>query len=149
MVSALGQGTELSMQRLKDGNIGLIKEIINDEIRYTGHIDWSVIPQPKHLSHLEALFVHCISQIIERQTITSRTALIISTTKGNIDLLENAANESNATNIIKKEPNLSLSKMAKNIAIECGFTTEPIVISNACISGISAIVVASRLLRQG
>lgn len=149
MVSALGQGTELSMQKLKDGNIGLKKEIINEDIRYTGHIDWSVIPQPKHLSRLESLFVHSISQIIEKQFITSRTALIISTTKGNIDLLENVADNTNATNLLTYESNLSLFKMAKNIASECGFVVDPIVISNACISGISAIIVASRLLRQG
>jgi 3-oxoacyl-(acyl-carrier-protein) synthase len=62
--------------------------------------------------------------------------LILSTTKGNIDLLETP-----------DKGNLSI--MAEKIARHFGFVHIPILLSTACISGVSAIIVASRLLTEG
>jgi 3-oxoacyl-[acyl-carrier-protein] synthase-1 len=42
-----------------------------------------------------------------------------------------------------------LSQLAKNVADFFGFKTEPIVISNACVSGILAVSVAKRLIQAG
>jgi 3-oxoacyl-[acyl-carrier-protein] synthase-1 len=65
--------------------------------------------------------------------------LIISTTKGDVELLE----ESLDSNI------LSPADSAQRIAKTLGFTTDPIVVCNACISGLSALILASRLLEDG
>ena len=65
--------------------------------------------------------------------------LIISTTKGDVELLEESP----------EADHLSPADSAQRIARELGFTTDPIVVCNACISGLSALILASRLLEDG
>jgi 3-oxoacyl-[acyl-carrier-protein] synthase-1 len=69
-----------------------------------------------------------------------RTILILSTTKGNISLLEDGYND---------PARLALHTSARLIAGHFHFAHTPIVISNACISGILALVTAMRLIRSG
>ncbi len=72
-----------------------------------------------------------------------KTVLIISSTKGNISLLE--TREYNDT--LKKR--IALSTSAKLVSEYFGFVTQPVIISNACISGVLAIITGMRLLRSG
>ena len=65
---------------------------------------------------------------------------ILSTTKGNIDLLENHSLEQNIDN------SLFLWHSANIIGKYFNNPNKPIVVSNACISGVSAQIVAKRLL---
>lgn len=67
-----------------------------------------------------------------------RTLFILSTTKADIENLELSPEEYSA-------PGVS----AKRIAQRLGFTTEPLVVCNACISGVSAQVIADRLVSCG
>jgi 3-oxoacyl-[acyl-carrier-protein] synthase-1 len=69
----------------------------------------------------------------------SRTLFILSTTKGNIDLLEN--------NSIDKR--LYLWSTARLLQRRFNFRNEPLVISDACISGVQAIITGARLIRAG
>lgn len=73
----------------------------------------------------------------------SDTLLILSTTKGNIDLLE-------PEKLIKwgKERSM-LWKAAQIIADFWGLKNEARVISNACVSGVEAIHLGSQLIKQG
>jgi 3-oxoacyl-[acyl-carrier-protein] synthase-1 len=72
-----------------------------------------------------------------------RTVLIVSSTKGNISLLESEVmNDS-----LKKR--MSLQHSAKIVAAHHGFINEPLVVSNACISGLLGIITAMRMLRTG
>ena len=73
----------------------------------------------------------------------SKTILIISTTKGNISLLETEK----YTDDLKKR--IALTTSAQIVADHFGFTNKPIVISNACISGVLAMITGMRLLRTG
>lgn len=73
--------------------------------------------------------------------LTDRVGLIISTTKGNIDALEKDSP-------FPKE-RAYLGALGKEIQSLFRFSTEPIVLSNACVSGILAIAVAKRLISQG
>lgn len=57
-----------------------------------------------------------------------RTALILSSTKGNI------------------EENISLADSAQRIASQLGIDAKPIVVCNACISGLSALILGNRLI---
>lgn len=57
-----------------------------------------------------------------------RTAFILSSTKGNI------------------EKNISLADSAQRIASQLGIDTKPIVVCNACISGLSALILGNRLI---
>jgi 3-oxoacyl-[acyl-carrier-protein] synthase-1 len=69
--------------------------------------------------------------------------LIISTTKGNIQLLE-----SEPYSAALKE-RISLHTSARLVGEHLGFAARPIVVSNACISGSLAIITGARLLRAG
>ncbi|MES2810443.1 MAG: beta-ketoacyl synthase N-terminal-like domain-containing protein [Bacteroidota bacterium] len=72
-----------------------------------------------------------------------KNILIISTTKGNISLLEV---EPDAAGLNER---IALHSSAKVIADHFGFTNKPLVVSNACISGIMAILTGLRLLQSG
>lgn len=72
-----------------------------------------------------------------------KTVLIISSTKGSIGLLETEDNTPELNDRI------SLSASAKLIAGHFGFKNQPVIISNACISGVLAIITGLRLLRTG
>jgi 3-oxoacyl-[acyl-carrier-protein] synthase-1 len=86
------------------------------------------------------MLILALNSIVNRSEITSRTAFILSTTKGNIVKLENQNNTIESA---------QLAVLAKKIANYFGFITEPIVVSNACVSGALAIVVAKRMIKAG
>lgn len=60
-----------------------------------------------------------------------RTVFILSSTKGNI------------------EENISLADSAQKIASQLGIDAKPIVVCNACISGLSALILGNRLIDSG
>lgn len=68
------------------------------------------------------------------------TVFILSTTKGNIVLLE--AGDSS-------EPGLLLSSPARKVAAFFKNPNTPLVVSHACVSGLAAILLAKRLLETG
>ncbi|MCH5599886.1 beta-ketoacyl synthase N-terminal-like domain-containing protein [Niabella ginsengisoli] len=73
----------------------------------------------------------------------SKTGLIISSTKGNISLLE----DNEVSDTLKQE--IGLSSSAKKIAAHFGFQSQPVIISHACISGLVALITAKRMLQAG
>ena len=94
------------------------------------------------LTRFESMVVTSIREALSQTTLDvsqPNVIFIISTTKADVELLE----ESPDSNI------LSPADSAQHIARELGFTTEPIVVCNACISGLSALILASRLLEVG
>ena len=94
------------------------------------------------LSRFESMVVTSVREALSQTTFDvsqPNVILIISTTKGDVELLE----ESPDSNI------LSPADSAQRIAKTLGFTTGPIVVCNACISGLSALILASRLLEDG
>jgi 3-oxoacyl-[acyl-carrier-protein] synthase I len=72
-----------------------------------------------------------------------KTLLIISTTKGNISLLE-----TEVYNEVLKE-RIALHTSAKLVADHFDFSNEPLIVSNACISGSLGILTAMRLIKNG
>jgi 3-oxoacyl-[acyl-carrier-protein] synthase-1 len=90
-------------------------------------------------TRLEKMMILALQPIVEKSRLDERTGFILSTTKGNITALGNPS----SANFQKAH----LSEFAKNIAAFFGFKTEPIVISNACVSGILAVSVAKRLIQ--
>ncbi len=91
---------------------------------------------------LEKILLLALEPVVKASGVVfdAKTALILSTTKGNITAL-NGAGEVPAE--------AYLQGLAKNIAGFFGFTTQPIVVSNACVSGIMAVSVAKRLIQSG
>ena len=94
----------------------------------------------------EELLIASIAEVLEQSDVdpaSEKTMLIISTTKGNISLLETEVyNES-----LRKR--MALYTSADLIAKHFHFVNKPLIVSNACISGALAIVTGMRLIRSG
>jgi 3-oxoacyl-[acyl-carrier-protein] synthase-1 len=100
----------------------------------------------ENYTRFENLLIASVKNAILNSSIDIKdknTILIFSTTKGNIALLEN--------NNVSPEllERISLFYSAKIVAQKFENPNTPIVISNACISGIAALLFAKRLLETG
>ena len=93
-------------------------------------------------SRLEKMMILALEPMIKNSRIelNSKTAFILSTTKGNVTALKDASETS--------FQNAHLDVFAQNVADFFGFQTTPIVVSNACVSGILAISVAKRMIQS-
>ncbi|HUM51269.1 MAG TPA: beta-ketoacyl synthase N-terminal-like domain-containing protein, partial [Chitinophagales bacterium] len=97
-------------------------------------------------TRFEALAIASVQQALKGSTIdvsTEKTIFILSTTKGNIALSEN-----NEVSAVLYE-RISLFYSAKIIAHHFNNPNIPVVISNACISGIASMIYAKRMLENG
>lgn len=95
--------------------------------------------QTAGLTRFESLVVRSIQRALSQTTLdiaSPRVAFILSTTKANIEQLMQGTDSNPAT-------------AAQHIATAIGVMTQPVVVCNACISGVSAIVLAERLLEAG
>lgn len=89
---------------------------------------------------LEKMLILALNPIVNKNKITEKSVLILSTTKGNISALEN-----------QDAPieEAQLSTLVNKINSFFGFITEPIIVSNACVSGVLAVSVAKRMIQFG
>lgn len=101
------------------------------------------IDDPSLYTKLEKMMILSLKDTIAKASlpITEKTVLIISTTKGNIDVLHSKNNTFS--------PNRAyLPVLGNTIKSFFGFQNEPIIVSNACVSGILAVAVAKRLIQS-
>jgi 3-oxoacyl-[acyl-carrier-protein] synthase-1 len=154
IISPLGFSTQENYQAVSNSIVGVKKiklpfsqdefcvaKISDDKIQE--HL--SKIKQAETHTKLEQLSILSIQDVINQSGINpkdNRTLLIYSTTKGNIDILENAYK-----NIDSKR--VYLSAFAKHLQSYFQLAHTPVVLSNACISGILAIIIAKRFIEQG
>jgi len=151
ILSPLGKTTAENFAKLKE-NISGVKE----------HSDLAISPLPffaslfdkgeqfikadeHNYTKFEQLLIASIADALNGSGVDVRdkkTVLVISSTKGNISLLEDEA----ISDELKER--ISLSTSAKLVAEHFGFQNQPIVVSNACISGVLGVVTATRLLRS-
>lgn len=148
-VTPLGFDVASNWNALLQGKSGVAKHkvIENQEAFYASIIDsekleeeFSRVFENKDFTRLEKMFLLSLKPLVERHNITEETAFILSTTKGNISLLKNKAT---------LPEGVYLSKLAQKIADFFGFKTKPIVVSNACVSGVMAIAVAKNMIQAG
>jgi len=76
-------------------------------------------------------------------TKSEKTILIVSSTKGNISLLESEERNN------KMDQRIALHSSAAIVAKYFNFVRAPLVVSNACISGLLAILTGKRLIESG
>lgn len=89
-------------------------------------------------SNFESLVLYSVKAAISTLIFNKeRAILILSSTKGDIELLE------------KGEDMPSLADAAKKVSMAIGIENDPIVVCNACISGVSAIILGQRLVDCG
>ncbi|MBW7868308.1 MAG: beta-ketoacyl synthase [Brumimicrobium sp.] len=102
--------------------------------------EFSQIAYQGEFTSLEKMLLVTIHRLLPtfKADLTKRCGLILSTTKGNIESLENDSAVS-----------YYLQDLAQKIASTVGIQSPPIVLSNACVSGIMAISVAKRLIQAG
>lgn len=152
-VTPLGFDVSSNWKALLEGKSGvaLHKVIENHEPFYASMIDsdkleeefgksFDTAQQNMTFTRLEKMFLLSLQPLVQRHSISDETAFILSTTKGNISLLKNK-------NTLPE--GVFLSALAQKIADFFEFKTKPIVVSNACVSGVMAIAVAKNMIRAG
>ena len=152
IVSPIGLTTAENFEQLKQ-NITGIKlhddKVLSDQpfqaALFTDENFYS--DQPKNnYTRFEKLLIASIADALTGTAISAadkKTVLIISSTKGNISLLETET-PSDALN-----KRISLNTSAQLVADHFEFVNTPVVISNACISGMLAILTGMRLIQSG
>lgn len=103
-------------------------------------------------TRMEQLFILAIEDILAQSGVSLKEencCLLLSTTKGNIDLL--SSRDKGATNASPHAPDkrLFLGHMAQRIGTHFQAFHPVEVLSNACISGVSALIVAKRWIETG
>ncbi|WP_366915493.1 beta-ketoacyl synthase N-terminal-like domain-containing protein [uncultured Gelidibacter sp.] len=153
ITSSLGFDSATVFENLKQGKRAI--QLVDDASRFYKPFFGAVIPtetlnsafqilEPnKDFTRLEKMLLLSLSKTIKASGIdlSDRVGLIISTTKGNIDVLN--------TQSQFPQERAYLSELGKIIQNYFGFKNEAIVISNACVSGILSIAIAKRYIQEG
>ena len=152
IVSSLGFSSEAvvenihneisGLQRIDDKNV--LPEAFYSALINTERLDrtFNKLNPKEAFTRLEKMMITSLNQVIQDSKITlnERVGLIISTTKGNIDALDN--------NNPFPEERAYLSELGKTIKDFFGFKNDAIVVSNACVSGLLAVAIAKRYISQ-
>jgi 3-oxoacyl-[acyl-carrier-protein] synthase I len=149
--SPLGQTTASNFTQLLAANTGIKNhdDVAMSTLPFYAALfnkNESFTNSPNQYTKFENLLIASIQDALQNSGINTndkQTILIISSTKGNISLLETEAPSSQLTNKV------ALHSSAKIIAAHFNFINQPLVISNACISGLLAIITGMRLLQTG
>ncbi|MGZ3755816.1 MAG: beta-ketoacyl-[acyl-carrier-protein] synthase family protein [Mucilaginibacter sp.] len=146
--SPIGATTGQNFAQLKKGISGVKQHHntgLSDKPFYAALFDGKEFKEGRY-TKFEQLLIASITDALANCEIDpndSKTILIISTTKGNISLLESGTNDP------ELNKRMALHTSAKLVAEHFGFVNQPLVVSNACISGVMAIITAMRLIRSG
>ncbi len=155
ITSPLGMSTAENYAAVKSGQSRLC--------RYEGVMDipepfaaslfteqqWAELPHYGEYSRYERLLIHTVSEALSHTHIdvsSQRVIFVISTTKGNVALLE-----SNDSSFSSQQGHERLLLGQASLAVSRYFDNPnmPVTVSNACISGLSAQLVAKRMLDSG
>lgn len=107
---------------------------------------FSALSPAESYTKVEKLLILSILNTLSKSTIdlcSKEAIVVLSTTKGNIDLLDQAGNGGFPADRVH------LWSLADTIQRYFKLQNKPLLVSNACISGVNAMIVASRLLRDG
>lgn len=162
MVTSLGEGVERNFSALLRGELG-VRRIVNPRVAQSP-VTAGIIPdsvydalyerydRQRTLTLTEIIAVHCISSVLGKRG-ADGIGLVIASAKGNISLLEGHSAEwaefrEETCEVVDSA--LLLGPMARRIASRFGINADDtFVVSNACISGITAVAVARRLILSG
>ena len=156
IVGPLGGTTRENFDQVLSGNSGIAQ---HNNAAYAAAPFYGAITTPAQLdaftananvkgyTRFEQLLVASIQSALQQTAVTladTRTGFIISTTKGNIELLEQQPEGA-----VPPLANMQLYTTAKKVAAHFNAANEPLVISSACISGLVAILTGKRLIQSG
>ncbi len=148
ILSPLGDSTETNYLAVKEGKTGLALYPQWGDLPFD--ITASLFTKDQEAAFLlegytrfESMMITSIRKALGTTKVdvtSSRVVLILSTTKANVAC---ASAETSLDDMPLP------SDAAQRIAEAIGIITQPLVVCNACISGLSAMIVAKRLLEQG
>jgi 3-oxoacyl-[acyl-carrier-protein] synthase I len=147
--SPLGAGTEQNMAQLKEGRSGIrLHQTPISKIPFHAALfgEDPVFTRVLGLSRFENLACASLKEALEKTSLEPadpKTVFILSSTKGNISLLESKPP------LADPAAHTSLPESAGRIAGALGFSTKPLVVSHACISGLLAMITGMRLIQSG
>jgi len=145
ILTPLGLTVETNWEQLVEGKsaVQFIPHWGHLKNFYAGKIDENLlndlhrqIENPTQYTRLEKIGILALQDLINKKEIKPKTGLIISTTKGNIHQLSSSIEEA------------SIPLLAQKISDYFGFQTEPIVVSNACVSGVLAVNIGKRFMQM-
>ncbi len=124
----------------KDGEPYFSSLIDKKKINYL----FSKLDKSNTFTSLEKMMILSLKAVLEKSnySITDKTGLIISTTKGNIDVL------AKDSPFYQQQERAYLSALGNQIRNFFQFKDDAIVLSNACVTGILAVAVADRLIKS-
>jgi len=158
IITSLGFTTEENAKNMLDDVIGI--KTIHDPTLFPNPFPGSVIgrsdlghrftdfgsSKSNHLTRLEKIFILSVSEALKKSGIDPadpRTVFVISSTKGNIELLVESKKQ------MFEPERIHLWRMGDVISKFFGNPNKPIIICNACISGSVAIMTAARMIASG
>ncbi|MDP4251418.1 MAG: beta-ketoacyl synthase N-terminal-like domain-containing protein [Bacteroidota bacterium] len=146
--SPLGKDTFSNLSALKQGHSGirLHQETISENPFYASLLPPDFKAGNPQLTPFENIVFASASDALKDQqadAASSRTGFILSTTKGNIGLIENGIPDADA------DRQTGLTESAMRIAACLGIQNEPIIVSHACISGLLAMITGMRMIQSG
>lgn len=156
IISSLGFTSSENFSALLSGEIGI--KTINNPAFYpepfpaslvdTNQIEnkFSNLGDPKNFTRLEKMLILSIKDALNQSDVdirSEKTIIILSTTKGNIDLLEPEKQT------LFEKSRVELWRLGEVIGNYFKNPNTTIVLSNACISGVLALNIASDLIKNG
>jgi 3-oxoacyl-[acyl-carrier-protein] synthase I len=139
IVSSLGSTSEDNYHQVIAGVSGVKQnKSFGDPSVFVSHL--SNLKSSGHFTRFELLAIQALNELKKQVKLPfERTLFILSTTKGNIEVLENENPD---------HPRIHLHAVANILAREAGIE-KSIVVSNACTSGVVAMLVAKRYIENG
>jgi len=141
IVSPLGYSSKENLDNIVAGKGGIDRvhdESLSADSFFAARMS-DLLPEPG-MTRLEAMAVLATADVLKQTGVSpGRTAFILSTTKGNISFLEEG---------LADHPRIHLPALADFVGSRFGFARS-LVVSNACISGVMALLVARRLITSG
>lgn len=147
ILSPLGNSTQENFEQVKTG-LSAIHQISDSKLSAEPFCASMFLNREEKIrfTRFENLCIQSVESAISQTEIklsSTDTVFILSTTKGNIELIE----ENEMSEEIRNR--ISLFNTAKIIAEHFGEVNKPLVVSNACISGVLSVIIAKRLLQSG
>jgi 3-oxoacyl-[acyl-carrier-protein] synthase-1 len=148
--SPLGKNTAANMRAIRQGLSGIREHHLpmNPDPFYAALFSPGDIPKDQELTPFEQIVFLSAKDAVQNARLDppqskSKTGFILSSTKGNIQLIENLPEG------MIPEEKISLNNSASIIAKKLGVESEPLVVSHACISGLLAMITGMRLIQSG
>lgn len=154
IITPLGFGTQENLAALCSYRSGLSlhtnSDVSDTQIMASLFVDKTIRLQSKNLelesqyTKFERLVIMAITDILNQTHIEisdKSVGIVLSTTKGNVELIDHTSET--------MDGRVSLWKTADRISRYFGAGNRPMIVSNACISGVTALIVGKRMIEAG